>query len=144
MNSFLPNQPNRSCYGPEIQILYVNMQLSVFKSTLERVSNPVYCCINGNYHNSAINIILRPGVILRSHEPQYSILARYSLAQYNKIFGVNTCYTISYCTISMVKRTMQYSIARPRKCSVIRQANFSQYHKPCQQTLTAVASTWTQ
>ena len=38
----------------------------VGKSTLERVSNPAYCCIKGVFrelhHNSAMNIILRPGV----------------------------------------------------------------------------------
>ena len=36
------------------------------KSTLDRVSNPVYCSINGIFrelcHDSAMNIILRPGV----------------------------------------------------------------------------------
>ena len=36
------------------------------KSTLERVSNLVYCSINGVFrelrHDSAMNIILRPGV----------------------------------------------------------------------------------
>ena len=36
----------------------------VTKSTLERVSNPVYCCINGVFHelrhDSVMNIILKP------------------------------------------------------------------------------------
>ena len=38
--------------------------LCINKTTLERVSNPVYCCINGVFselcHDSVMNIILRP------------------------------------------------------------------------------------
>ena len=38
-------------------------------------------------------------LMLCSHEPQHSVPARYSSAQYGIIFGVNACYTMLYCTM---------------------------------------------
>ena len=46
----------------------LRLATKIVKNTLERVSNAVYCCINGVFrklhvlHNPAMNIILRPNV----------------------------------------------------------------------------------